>query len=49
MTKGDGTTQRKQSINISYSVTYHPNGDDNDKKSKSNVQIQNDKIKKLLP
>ena len=49
MIKSDGTIQRKQPINNSYRVAYLPTGDDNDKKSKSNVQIQNDKIKKLLP
>jgi len=39
MTKGDGTTQRKQSINNSYSGAYPQTGDDNDKKLKTHVQI----------
>ena len=49
MIKSDGTIQSNQSINNSYLVAYPYTGDDNDKKSKSYVQIQNDKIKELLP
>ena len=48
MILSDGTTQVKMSVSRSPQVTYSLNGDENDKKSKSYVQIQNDKIKKLL-
>ena len=40
MILSDGTTQVKTSVRCLSLVTYHLNGDDNDKKSKSYVQIK---------
>ena len=49
MILSDGTTQVKMSVSRSPQVTYSLNGDENDKKSKSYVQVKNVKIKECLP
>jgi hypothetical protein len=48
MILSDGTTQVKISVRRSPQVTYSLNGDDNDEKSKSYVQVKNVKIKEDL-
>ena len=45
MILSDGTTQVKISVRRSPQVTYSLNGDDNDKKSKSYVQVKMSRLK----
>ena len=49
MILSDGTTQVKISVRRSPKVIYSLNGDEDDKKSKSYVQVQNVKMKEDLP